>query len=107
MAMFSIFTVATRRLWSRRWLALASAIGLIVVVSLTLSVPIYSDAVYHRILQQDITAWGQHRQPPFSFMYRYVGSADDPVDWQTVAAADQFMQAQIPGLLGLPRQIMV
>jgi putative ABC transport system permease protein len=107
MAVVSIFVVAARRLWSTRWLALANAIGLMVVVSLTLSVPLYSDAVYHRILEKDVVAWGEHRRPPFSYMYRYVGGGADSVEWSQVNAADQFMQAQIPGLLGMPRPLLV
>ena len=106
MAILSIFIVAARRLWSTRWLALANAVGLIVVVSLALSVPIYSDAVYHRILQQDVTAWGEHRRPPFSYMYRYVGGADS-VEWSQLTAVDQFMQTQVPNLLSMPRQMLV
>ncbi|MCL5998863.1 MAG: hypothetical protein M1546_22815, partial [Chloroflexi bacterium] len=107
MAILSIFIVATRRLWSTRWLALASAVGLVVVVSLTLSVPIYADAVYHRILQEDMAAWGDARRPPFAFMYRYVGDMSNPAEWSEVAAADQMMQAQLPAMLGLPRQMLV
>src|SRR6476619_1817696 len=107
MVILSIFLVAARRLWSTRWLALASGVGLIVVISLTLAVPLYADATYHRILEKDVAAWGEHRRPPFSYMYRYVGGAADPVDWSSVAAADQFMQTQVPGLLGIPRQLLV
>jgi putative ABC transport system permease protein len=106
MAILSIFIVAAKRLWSTRWLALANAVGLIVVVSLALSVPIYSDAVYHRILQQDVSTWGEHRRPPFSYMYRYVGGAN-AVEWSQVSAVDQFMQTQVPAMLGLPRQLLV
>jgi putative ABC transport system permease protein len=106
MAILSIFIVAAKRLWSTRWLALANAVGLIIVVSLALSVPIYSDAVYHRVLQQGVTSWGEHRRPPFSYMYRYVGGAN-AVEWAQLGAIDQLMQTQAPAILGMPRELLV
>jgi putative ABC transport system permease protein len=86
---------------------LATTVGLIVVISLTVSVPMYSDAVYNRILHNQVTVWGDNRRPPFAYMYRYVGSESDAVDWQTVARIDQMMQVQVPGMLGMPRQLLV
>ncbi len=107
MAILSIFLVAARRLWSNRWLALASTVGLVVAVSLTLSVPLYADAVYNRVLHKEVAAWGDNLRPAFAYMYRYVGSASEPVEWQTIAAVDRMMQTQVPALLGMPRQVLV
>lgn len=107
MVLLSIFIVAARRLWSTRGLVFASLVGLVAVVSLTISVPIYSDAVYHRILSKEVVAWGENRRPSFSFMYRYVGAANSQIEWQSINAADQMMQAQVPGMLGLNRHMLV
>ena len=90
-----------------RWLALASTVGLIVAVSLTISVPMYADAVYNRVLHKEVAAWGDNRRPAFAYMFRYVGSASDPVVWQTVTASDQAMQTQVPAMLGMSRQLLV
>ncbi len=107
MLFLSIFLVAARRLWSTRWLALASTVGLLVAVALALSVPLYADAVYNRVLHKEVTAWGDNRRPAFAYMYRYVGSDSDAVDWRTIAATDQMMQVEVPSMLGMPRELIV
>jgi putative ABC transport system permease protein len=106
----STFPIAARRLWAARWLGLAGAVGLVAVVALALSVPLYADAVYHRTLLTTIADAEVDQQgirrPPFTFMFRYAGKFDGPLDWQTIMPADQFMANQVPGMLGLPRQLM-
>ena len=74
---WAIFSVATRRLLSQRGLALATALGLVASVAIVMSIPLYTDAVYYRILQDELTeptAEGELKRPPFAFMFRYVGS---------------------------------
>lgn len=101
---FATFAVAARRLWSTRWLALASAVGLMVVVALTLSIPLYADAVYNHIFNTQMRSSSQGaKRPPYSFMFRYIGGWYGPLDWSQVAQEDQFMTEQAPGLIGLPR----
>ena len=71
---FAVFLVAARRLWSTRWLALAGAVGLMVVVALTLCIPLYADAVYNRIFNNELRASSEGaKRPPYSFMFRYIG----------------------------------
>ncbi len=101
---FAVFVVAARRLWSTRWLALAGAVGLMVVVALTLCIPLYADAVYNRIFNNEMRASSEGaKRPPYSFMFRYIGGWYGPLDWSDISNEDQFMTEQAPGLLGMPR----
>ena len=52
---FSIFGVALRRLIAQRGLAVATALGLITSIGLVMSVPLYTDAVYYSILQDELS----------------------------------------------------
>ncbi|MCL5994451.1 MAG: ABC transporter permease [Chloroflexi bacterium] len=103
----AVFIVAARRLWSTRWLALAGAVGLMVVVALTLSVPLYADAVYNRIFHKELREHEGVSRPPYAFMFRYIGGWYGPLDWSDVENVDELMIQQVPGLLSLPRELMI
>ena len=106
----AVFTVAARRLWSGRGLALAGAFGLATVVAFTLSVPLYADAVYHRILGTEVAKGAAWRRPPFAFLFRYVSrglASPDQDEWTLVSPADEYMTQQAPSALGMPRMLFV
>ena len=63
-AVFSLFTLAARRLWHQRLLMACLLVGLIAAVGLMSSIPLYTDAVQNRVLQGDLTEAGTHRPPP-------------------------------------------
>lgn len=56
MRIWAVFVVAAKRLLAQRWLAFATVLGLVMSVALALSIPLYADAVYYRVLRQEI--WG-------------------------------------------------
>jgi putative ABC transport system permease protein len=103
----AVFVVAARRLWSTRWLALAGAVGLMVAVALSLSIPLYADAVYNRIFNTEIREKEGVKRPPFAFMFRYIGGWYGPLDWSDVANEDELMSQQMTGILNLPRQRLI
>ena len=75
-----------------------------VVVALTQCIPLYADAVYNRIFNNEMRASSEGaKRPPYSFMFRYIGGWYGPLDWSDIASEDQFMTEQAPGLLGMPR----
>ena len=81
----AIITVALKRLFAQRGLALAIMIGLVVSISLIMSIPLYADAVYYRILQDELEApqtTGGIQRPPFAYMFRYVGSTYGAKEWE-------------------------
>lgn len=77
-----------------------------VVAALAFSVPLYADAVYKRILEQDLGIGNSSavRLPPFAFMFRYVISSQQPATLSAIASADRFVIQHVPELLRLPRK---
>jgi len=53
---WAIFTVATRRLLAQRWLALVTVVWLVMTIALAMSIPSDADAVYYRVLREQL--WG-------------------------------------------------
>ncbi|MBV7327727.1 ABC transporter permease [Chloroflexi bacterium TSY] len=105
----AIFLVATRRLLAQRGLALATAIGLVISVALVMSIPLYTDAVYYQILQDELTEADDDalQRPPFAFMFRYIGSLYGLKEWEDIEQIDTYLTEQAPALLHLPHQLTV
>ncbi len=106
MRTWAIFLIAVRRLLSQRGLALATILGLVVAVSIVMSIPLYTDAVYYRILQDELTESeeGALQRPPFAFMFRYVGSLSGLLEWDDIEDADAYLTDRVVDILGLPRE---
>lgn len=107
---WSIFDVATRRLLSQRGLAVATVLGLIAAVAIVMSIPLYTDAVYYKILQQELSRPAGEEEmprPPFAFMFRYVGSLYGLKQWEDVEQVDTYLTNEAPSLLGIPNQLSV
>jgi len=111
---WAIFIVAAKRLLSQRWLALATTLGLVASVGLTLSVPLYADAVYYRVLREEITGGSSEAEggiakthPPFAFMFRYIGAWTKPVQWEDTQSIDTYLTKQAGSALGLPQTLLV
>ncbi len=103
----SIFAVSARRLLSQRGLALATALGLVTAVAIVMSVPLYTDAVYYRILQKELTATDDNTvfvRPPFAFMFRYVGSLYGNIELEDLNQADTFLTENAVNMIGLPNE---
>ncbi len=106
----AIFAVATRRLFAQRGLALATALGLVASVAIVMSIPLYTDAVYYRILQEELQksdTSGELQRPPFAFMFRYVGSLYGLKQWEDVQQVDTYLMESGARLLGLPHKLTV
>ena len=107
----AIFAVAIRRLLSQRGLALATAVGLIASIALVMSVPLYTDAVYYRILQEELSQATDDaaalQRPPFAFMFRYVGSLYGMKEWDDIVPVDTYLTDQAPEALVLPHRMTV
>jgi hypothetical protein len=93
--MRAIFALTFKRLWAQRSLTLVTILGLATAVSLIMIVPLYADAVYFRILQEELsTGAGHARRPPFTYLYDYVGSWAGSHQWADIQAVDQYLMAQ-------------
>ena len=103
----AVFLVSARRLLNQRGLALSLLVGLIVAVALTVSIPIYADAVSYRILNDRLYNDPEDLAPPFSFLFRYVGSWNGYIEWEECQDLDEYMQTLAAPTLGLPQEILV
>ncbi|MCX6028399.1 MAG: ABC transporter permease [Chloroflexi bacterium] len=105
----AIFVVAVKRLFAQRRLAFLTAVGLTVAVAITLSVPLYADAVYGRTLSGTLSEGAQasNARPPFAFMYRQIASSGKPARWENVLAANSYLTGQAIADLGLPAKQVV
>lgn len=81
-------------------------VGLVTAVGLLSSIPLYADAVQHRLLQGELTEAGTHR-PPFSFLWRYVGAWHGAIEWTDYAPLDEYLSQQAPANIGLPLESLV
>ncbi len=101
----AIIVVALKRLLAQSGLAAAIVLGLVVSISLIMSIPLYADAVYYQLLQDELKApegAGNLRRPPFSYMFRYVGSTYGAMEWEEVNPVDQYLSGPAAMQLGLP-----
>jgi putative ABC transport system permease protein len=102
----AIFTVAIKRLMAQRGLALATLAGLVTVIALTMSIPMYADAIYNRVLMEQVSTQGNaNPRPPFAFMFNYIGSLTESAPWDKVKPLDQFMSTEAAPAIGLPVKI--
>jgi len=112
-SLWSLVSLAAKRLWSRRWLMLCLLLGLVVAVGLLSSIPLYADAAQNRLLQGKLSAATDSEtdagtfQEPFSFLWRYIGAWNGNVKWDTYLPVQQYLTEQAPGVIGLPVKTQV
>jgi putative ABC transport system permease protein len=104
---WAILVVTVKRLISERWLALATALGLIISVALITSIPIYADAIHYRVLLEELSGERYGNRPPFAFMYRYVGAWTGAVGWSDIKPLDDYITANIATDLSLPQRDLI
>ena len=86
---WAILIVAIKRTLAQRGLALATLLGLVVTIALVLSIPLYSEAVYYRVLSEGLFSdapsyRGKVLRPPVALLFKYTGSFTGPVQWDSV-----------------------
>ena len=98
----AIVVVAVKRLLAQPLLSLATITGLTVAVALVLTIPIYSESVAFRVLTERLTE-GPDRinRPPFSFLFSYIGSWNEPVNWEAISDLDDYLREKGGDELGL------
>src|SRR5690606_10686633 len=104
----AIFRITFKRLWAQRSLTLATLLGLVTAVALIMTVPLYADAVYFHILEQELSSNADRAsKPPFTYMYDYIGAWAGPVQWEDIQPIDQYLTSQGARDLGLPQEQLV
>lgn len=104
----AVVIVASKRLLAQPLLSLATIVGLTVAVALVLTIPIYSESVAFRVLTERLTE-GPDRinRPPFSFLFSYIGSWNDPVNWESTLDLDQYLREKGGSEIGLDTTLIV
>lgn len=104
----AVVIVAIKRLLAQPLLSLATIIGLTVAVALVLTIPIYSESVAFRVLTDRLTE-GPDRinRPPFSFLFSYIGSWNEPVNWEATLDLDRYLREKGGAELGLNSTLVV
>ena len=106
--MRAVVLVAVKRLLAQPLLSLATTLGLTVAVALVLTIPIYSESVAFRVLTDRLTE-GPDRinRPPFSFLFSYIGSWNEPVNWEATLDLDNYLREKGGAELGLSSTLVV
>ncbi|USB34531.1 FtsX-like permease family protein [Paenibacillus sp. YPG26] len=95
-----------RKMWNTRWLTVSTLLGLIVAVSFTVSIPMYSDGALKRVvartLQENSTGL-----PAGSLLMTYQAAGGDKTDLSGLQAVDQYIRQNVPNEIGFPYKAYV
>ena len=108
--MVTLVVLAARRLFSQRGLALVTLLGLAAAISLTVSVPMYTDAVFYHALRQELSDKTENfisTRSPFSFYFLYNRTMSKPLRWAGLAAADTYMNKAAAAALGMRANLVI
>jgi len=98
-----IIRLAIQRLFSQFGLNACLALGIVMAVMLSASIPAFSDAVQLRVLQTRVETNSENtRRPPFAFMYAYFGSISGQIEYEDYQKDDSYILNQFPATLQLP-----
>ncbi len=101
--LLSGLTFAVKRLWRHGGLVLCLFVGLTLAVALVVAVPLYSDGVNYKLLSSALNQTVvESRQPPFNFIFHYIGSWHTPLEVNQYSPVDQFMGNPMSSLISLP-----
>jgi len=103
----AILLIAARRVIAQRGLALATLVGLIVAIGLTISIPLYTESVTYRVLSEGLFSdapryRGDNPRPPVSLLFRYTGSFTGPKQWKDVVPVNAYFEEEVYRYLKLP-----
>ncbi len=104
--LLSILLIAAKRLWANKGLTLSLLLGWTAAVGLSLSVPLYADAVNHRLLREELETT-REGTPPFAFRFRYIGAWYGAMDWEDLQQTDTYLQGPVAADIGLPLESVV
>jgi putative ABC transport system permease protein len=98
-----VIFLAIKHLWIHRGLAACLLGGLVLAVALAVAIPVYSQAVNFHLLRSSLEASAaETRLPPYTFIFRYIGSWHAPIDIQNYRLVDDYLSERAIGLIGLP-----
>ena len=104
----AIILMVVKRVTAQPGLMLATTLGLVIAIALMMSIPLYADAVYHRIFLQNVGAEeGSNPDSTFGYLFRYDGSIYGTKDWDEIQPLDTYLTNNAGAALGLPQKFKV
>ena len=101
--------IAFKRLLTQRFLSLASIAGLMIASGFILSVPLYADATYFRLLREELLAGRELdliQKPvdyaPLSFVFEQKAAGRNSPQWKNVEEVDQYLTGEALQRIDLP-----
>lgn len=101
--------IAFRRLSTQRFLSLASIAGLMIASGFILSVPLYADATYFRLLREELLAGRELdliQKPvdyaPLSFVFEQKAAGRNSPQWKNVEEVDDYLSDAALRTIELP-----
>lgn len=105
----AIARVAWKRLLTQRLLSLAALIGLTIAGGFILSVPLYADGTYFRLLREEILVGHEAEltslppdYAPLTFVFELSAAGRDSPQWEKSLPADRYLSSEALDTLGLP-----
>ncbi|WP_339816858.1 FtsX-like permease family protein [Paenibacillus sp. FSL R7-0216] len=95
-----------RKMWNTKWLTLSTLLGLIVAVSFTVSIPMYSDGSLKRVVATTLKAESEGL-PAGSLIMSYQASGGTKTDPAALAAVNQYIVDEVPKEIGFPHDAYV
>ncbi|HJQ13585.1 MAG TPA: ABC transporter permease, partial [Anaerolineales bacterium] len=101
--------IALKRLLTQRFLSLASIAGLMIASGFILSVPLYADATYFRLLREELLAGREAdliKKPvdyaPLSFVFEQKAAGRNSPQWKDVEEVDAYLSGEALRTINLP-----
>ncbi|MBN1248511.1 MAG: ABC transporter permease [Anaerolineae bacterium] len=103
----AILVIAAKRLIAQRGLALATLLGLVVVIGLIVSMPLYAESIYYRMLSQGLFSdrpgyMISSARPPVALLFRYNAQLAGPCELEHVVPVNAYLQEDVYRHLRLP-----
>ncbi|MCM3337115.1 FtsX-like permease family protein [Paenibacillus sp. MER TA 81-3] len=95
-----------RKMWNTRWLTLSTLVGLIVAVSFTVSIPMYSDGALKRVVTKTLQENGGGL-PAGSLLMRYQASGGGKTDLNALKEVDRYIRDDVTAEIGFPTEVFV
>lgn len=105
---YALISIVAKRILAQPWLTLAALLGLVLSSALAISIPLYADATYHRIFQQNLDengSVGTSRRPPMVLLFHFPAASGEPAEWNELESLDSYLSGSTTiSTLGLPRR---
>ena len=112
LSFWAILVIAVKRIISQKGLALASLVGLVVSIALTTSIPVYADAVYFRLFNENVSSNANNLNSPgqpvsFALLYTFQSDPFKVKRWSDIQPVDKYLSEQAGLTMKLPERLKV